>query len=109
MKATEQYAALKEQNPGTLLLFKIGDFWEFYFEDAVTASRVLGLTLTHRAHSEQSAPMTGFPYHLIDAYLAQLLKAGYRVATCEQVDKSEGAGREVTRIVTPGGLVEPQP
>jgi DNA mismatch repair protein MutS len=103
----QQYWAAKEQHPGMLLLFRMGDFYELFDADAETASRVLGLTLTSR---DKSMPMAGFPHHQLENYLHKLLHAGYRVAVCDQVeDAAQAKGlvkREVTRIVTPGTVTE---
>ncbi|MBQ7251417.1 MAG: DNA mismatch repair protein MutS [Kiritimatiellae bacterium] len=98
-----QYRKIKAQlAPGTLLFFRLGDFYEMFFDDAVTASEALGLTLTHR----QGAPMCGIPYHAYELYMARLLRAGYKVAICEQMeDPALAKGlvrRELTGIVTPG-------
>ena len=98
-----QYRKVKSQlAAGTLLFFRLGDFYEMFFDDAVTASETLGLTLTHR----QGAPMCGIPYHAYELYMAKLLRAGYKVAICEQMeDPAIAKGlvrRELTGIVTPG-------
>ena len=103
----EQYLKVKEENPDCLLMFRLGDFYELFFEDAVTASRELELTLTGRdCGQEERAPMCGVPYHAIEGYLQKLVAKGYKVAICEQVeDPKQAQGlvkREVTRIVTPG-------
>jgi DNA mismatch repair protein MutS len=107
-----QYRALKGQHPGTILLFRMGDFFEMFFEDAELASRALDLTLTARGKGTPNvAPMCGFPHHQLDAYAAQLVRAGHRVAVCEQVEDPRMAKglvrREVVRIVTPGTLDDP--
>ena len=104
-----QYHAVKEQVPGTLLLFRLGDFYELFYEDAVTAARELGITLTSR-HKESNVPMCGVPYHSSEGYIARLINKGFRVAICEQMEVP-GPGkklvrREVTRIVTPGTATE---
>ncbi len=104
-----QYNAVKEQVPGTLLLFRLGDFYELFYEDAVTAARELGITLTSR-NKESNVPMCGVPYHSAEGYIARLINKGYRVAICEQMEVP-GPGkklvrREVTRIVTPGTATE---
>ena len=103
----EQYLAVKEENPGCLLMFRLGDFYEMFFQDAVTASRELELTLTGRDCGQaERAPMCGVPYHAIEGYLQKLVSKGYKVAICEQMeDPKQAQGlvkREVTRIVTPG-------
>jgi DNA mismatch repair protein MutS len=107
----ERYLEVKGQNPGSLLLFRMGDFYELFYDDAQLAARVLGLTLTSRDKaSSNPVPMAGFPYHALDNYLQKLIEAGLRVAICEQVEDPKLAKglvrREVTRIVTPGTLVD---
>ncbi len=102
-----QYHAVKQQVPGALLMFRLGDFYELFYEDAVTAARELEITLTSRSKEKGSAiPMCGVPYHAAEGYIARLIGRGYRVAICEQMEEP-GPGkklvrREVTRIVTPG-------
>ncbi len=102
-----QYNAVKDQTPGALLLFRLGDFYELFFDDAVIAARELEITLTSRNKEKGMAiPMCGVPYHAADGYIARLIQKGYRVAICDQMEEA-GAGkklvrREVTRIVTPG-------
>jgi DNA mismatch repair protein MutS len=102
-----QYNAVKEQVAGALLLFRLGDFYELFFEDAVTAARELEITLTSRNKEKGMAiPMCGVPYHAAEGYIARLIHKGYRVAICDQMEAA-GAGkklvkREITRIVTPG-------
>ncbi|MFM7039867.1 MAG: DNA mismatch repair protein MutS [Planctomycetaceae bacterium] len=109
----ERYHAVKAQHPGAMLLFRMGDFYELFFEDAQNASRVLGLTLTSRdKNSENPVPMAGFPWHQLDTYLQKLIQAGFRAAICDQVEdpkKAKGlVRREVTRVVTPGTLTDDQ-
>lgn len=109
--AMQRYLEVKAQTPGTILLFRIGDFYELFYEDAQTAARVLGLTLTSRDKgSSNPVPMAGFPYHQLDNYLRRLIQAGFRAAVCEQVeDPAVAKGlvkREVTRVVTPGTLTD---
>jgi DNA mismatch repair protein MutS len=109
--AMQRYLEVKAQYPQTILLFRIGDFYELFFEDAQTAARVLGLTLTSRDKgSSNPIPMAGFPFHQLDNYLRRLIQAGFRAAVCEQVeDPALAKGvvkREVTRVVTPGTLTE---
>ena len=102
----EQYQAAKEKHPDMLLLFRMGDFYELFGEDAEIAHRLLGLTLTTR---DRTLTMAGFPHHQLEPYLHKLLKEGQRVAVCEPVDESLARGpirREVTRVVTPGTQVE---
>src|ERR1700689_687792 len=102
-----QYQAAKKQVPGALLLFRLGDFYELFFDDAVTASRELEITLTSRNKEKgEPIPMCGVPYHAAEGYIARLIQKGFRVAICEQMEEA-GPGkklvrREITRIVTPG-------
>jgi len=108
-----QFLVLKQANPGSLLFFRMGDFYELFFEDAQNASRVLGLTLTSRdKSSENPVPMAGFPWHQLDTYLQKLIQSGFRAAICDQVEdpkKAKGlVRREVTRVVTPGTLTDDQ-
>ena len=102
-----QYFKIKETNPDTILLFRVGDFFETFEEDAKTASKVLGITLTKRANgAAEDVPLAGFPHHAIDIYLPKLVRAGYRVAVCEQIENPKFAKgivkREVVEVVTPG-------
>lgn len=102
-----QYAKVKENYPDTVLLFRVGDFFETFDEDAKTASKVLGITLTKRANGAAGeVPLAGFPHHAIDTYLPKLVRAGYRVAVCEQTENPKFAKgivkREVVEVVTPG-------
>ncbi|MBI3124444.1 MAG: DNA mismatch repair protein MutS [Ignavibacteriales bacterium] len=102
-----QYAKVKESYPDTVLLFRVGDFFETFDEDAKTASKVLGITLTRRANGAAGdVPLAGFPHHAIDTYLPKLVRAGYRVAVCEQMENPKFAKgivkREVVEVVTPG-------
>jgi DNA mismatch repair protein MutS len=105
-----QYAAAKSQNPDALLFFRMGDFYELFFEDAQIASRELQITLTAR-DKERSVPMAGVPYHAADTYLSRLLRKGYRVAICEQMEDpkltKKIVRREVTRVLTPGTAIDP--
>jgi len=111
-----QYLSIKSAHPDTLLFFRMGDFYELFFEDAVTAARILDITLTARGeHDGAPIPMAGVPYHAAEGYLARLIKAGCRVAVCEQTEspaeaKKRGSKsivrRQVVRIVTPGTLTE---
>ncbi|MBI2920601.1 MAG: DNA mismatch repair protein MutS [Planctomycetes bacterium] len=106
----EQYLAVKKQHPDELLFFRLGDFYEMFYEDAKTASRTLGITLTSRFKGEAAVPMAGVPVSTVDSYLAKLLRAGFRVAVCEQTQDAEEAEglveRAVVRVVTPGTLTE---
>jgi len=102
-----QYRGIKDANPDAILFFRMGDFYEMFFEDAVTASRVLGLTLTTRdRNSENPVPMAGVPWHASERYIARLIRAGHRVVVCDQVgDAAQAKGlvdRAVTEVVTPG-------
>ena len=103
----EQYQEVKKEIPDCLLFFRLGDFYEMFFEDAVTTSRELELTLTGRScGQEERAPMCGVPYHSAETYIQRLVQKGYKVAICEQMeDPKEAKGlvrREITRIITPG-------
>lgn len=106
----QQYLDAKEACGDALLLFRMGDFYELFHEDARTASRVLGLTLTSRDKGENPIPMAGFPHHQLEGYLGKLISAGFRAAVCEQVEDPKLAKglvkREVTRVVTPGTLTD---
>jgi DNA mismatch repair protein MutS len=106
----QQYHDAKQACGDALLLFRMGDFYELFFEDAKTASRILGLTLTSRDKGENPIPMAGFPYHQLESYLAKLISTGLRAAVCEQVeDPKQAKGivkREVTRVVSPGTLTD---
>jgi DNA mismatch repair protein MutS len=108
-----QYQELKQQHPGTLLLFRLGDFYELFFDDAVVGARELQITLTAR-HKERGdpVPMCGVPHHSAANYIARLVRKGYRVAICEQTEEPSKTKklvrREVVRIVTPGTPIDPQ-
>ncbi len=102
-----QFFQIKKENPDTILLFRVGDFFETFDEDAKIASKVLGIVLTKRANGKAgSVPLAGFPHHAIDTYLPKFIRAGYRVAICEQVENPKFAKglvkREVVEVVTPG-------
>jgi DNA mismatch repair protein MutS len=103
----QQYNAVKARYPQALLLFRLGDFYELFYEDAMIASRELRITLTSRNREKgQPIPMCGVPYHAADGYIARLIRAGYKVAICEQMEQP-GPGkklvrREVSRVITPG-------
>ena len=100
----------KRAYEGAILFFRMGDFYEMFHDDAKTASKVLGLTLTSRAKGDKAIPMAGFPHHAVEPYLQRMIRAGYKVAICEQVqDPAEAKGlvdRDVVRIVTPGTVTE---
>ncbi|HYO63155.1 MAG TPA: DNA mismatch repair protein MutS [Pyrinomonadaceae bacterium] len=108
-----QYHEMKRQYPGTLLFFRLGDFYELFYEDAVTGAREMEITLTAR-HKERGEPipMCGVPHHAVSNYVARLIRKGYRVAMCEQTEDPSKVKklvrREVVRVVTPGTAVDPQ-
>ncbi|MBN2731349.1 MAG: DNA mismatch repair protein MutS [Balneolaceae bacterium] len=105
-----QYHDIKEEHPGSILLFRVGDFYETFSDDAKLVSKELGITLTKRNNGGDQTPLAGFPYHALDTYLPKLVKKGHRVAVCEQVEDPSDAKnsgrkivkREVTEITTPG-------
>ncbi|MFV1980419.1 MAG: DNA mismatch repair protein MutS, partial [Rhodothermia bacterium] len=102
-----QYRKIKDKNPNTILLFRMGDFYETFQEDAITASKVLGITLTKRANGQaRDVPLAGFPHHALDTYLPRLIRAGHRVAICEQLEDPKKTKKIVRRgvveVVTPG-------
>ena len=103
----QQYMETKNQYPDCILFYRLGDFYEMFFEDAITASRELEITLTGKSCGlEERAPMCGVPYHAVDTYLNKLISKGYKVTICEQVEDPKTAKgivrREVIRVVTPG-------
>ncbi len=104
-----QWSAAKRENPDALLFFRMGDFYELFYDDAVVASRELQLTLTARDR-ERQVPMCGVPYHSVDGYLTQLLRRGYRIAICDQMEDpkltKKIVRREVTRVLTPGTALD---
>jgi DNA mismatch repair protein MutS len=108
-----QYHELKRQHPGTLLFFRLGDFYELFFDDAVTGARELEITLTAR-HKERgdAIPMCGVPHHAVSTHIARLVRKGYRVAICEQTEDPSQTKklvrREVVRVITPGTALDPQ-
>ncbi len=106
-----QYAAIKKEHPQTLLFFRLGDFYELFFEDAVVASRELQITLTSRNKEKGvDIPMCGVPYHAAENYISKLIRRGFKVAICDQVEDPQFAKklvrREVTRVVTPGTAID---
>jgi len=112
-----QYHKIKGQYPGCLLFFRLGDFYELFYEDAITASVILEIALTRRGkQAGQDIPMCGVPYHASESYIARLIKAGHKVAICEQLEDPETARkrdgykavvrRDVVRVITPGTLTE---
>jgi DNA mismatch repair protein MutS len=107
----QQYLRAKAQNPDCILFFRMGDFYETFFEDAITTSKVLGIALTSRNKDDKEPiPMAGVPYHAVTQYLQRMVQAGYKVAICEQMeDPKQAKGlvrREVIRVVTPGVLLD---
>jgi len=106
----KQYREAKRACPDAILLFRMGDFYELFYDDAKTAAGVLGLALTSRDKGDNPIPLAGFPHHQLDNYLGRLIAAGYRAAVCEQVeDPRQAKGlvrREVTRVVTPGTVTD---
>src|SRR5712675_1857331 len=102
-----QYSAIKKEHPNALLFFRLGDFYELFFDDAVVAARELQITLTSRNKEKGMAiPMCGVPYHAAEGYISKLIRRGFKVAICEQMEDARLAKklvrREVTRVVTPG-------
>ncbi len=112
--AMRQYLDAKQQYRDAILFFRMGDFYEMFYEDALVAARALDLTLTSRSKDGQgtSIPMCGVPHHAADTYLARLVKKGFRVAICDQVEdpkKAKGiVKREIVRVVSPGTLTDSQ-
>ncbi len=109
----QQYLEIKKEHPNELLFFRLGDFYEMFFEDALTASKELNITLTGRsAGTEDRIPMCGVPYHAVEGYIAKLVKKGFRIAICEQVsDPKDAKGiveRKVIKIITPGTVLSEQ-
>ena len=107
----QQYLAVKDENPDAILFFRLGDFYEMFFDDALLASRELEITLTRReAGLEEKAPMCGVPYHVASSYISKLIDKGYQVAICDQVEDPKLAKgivkREVTQIITPGTFTD---
>ena len=107
----KQYFEIKDKHQDCLLFFRLGDFYELFFEDAITASKELEIALTGRnCGLEEKAPMCGVPYHSVDGYIVRLVEKGYKVALCEQVeDPADAVGivkREVTRIITSGTMID---
>ncbi len=108
-----QYSAIKQRHPNALLFFRLGDFYELFFEDAIVAAKELQITLTSRNKEKgQAVPMCGVPYHAAEGYIAKLIRKGFRVAICDQMEDPRFAKklvkREVTRVVTPGTAVDAQ-
>src|SRR5579864_9077131 len=111
-----QFFDAKARQPDALIFFRMGDFYELFFEDAIKAAAAIGITQTHRGtHGGQPIPMAGVPVHAAEAYLAKLIRAGFKVAVCEQMEDPAEARRrgsksvvrrEIIRVVTPGTLTE---
>ena len=106
-----QYHAIKKEYPREILFFRMGDFYEMMFDDAVKASEIMGITLTKRGRGTAAeAPMCGVPHHAVDGYIAKLIRAGQRVAMCDQVEDPKASKgivkREVTRVITPGTVLD---
>src|SRR3954452_11316953 len=110
--AMRQYLDAKQQHRDAILLFRMGDFYEIFYEDALVAARTLEITLTSRSKDANGGgiPMCGVPFHAVDGYITRLVKRGFRVAICEQVEdprKAKGVvKREVVRVVSPGTLTD---
>ena len=110
----QQYLEIKQGHPDAILFYRMGDFYEMFFEDAIVASKILGITLTSRNNKDEAnkVPLCGFPYHAAPTYLAKLIKAGRRVAICEQTEDPAAAKgivkREVVRVVSPGVVTDSQ-
>jgi len=110
--AMQQYSRMKAEHPDALLFFRMGDFYELFYEDATVASRALEIALTSRSRDRDGAPipMCGVPYHAASAYIARLVRQGFRVALCEQMEDPRAAKgvvkREVVRVITPGTQLE---
>src|SRR5205807_10747 len=110
--AMRQYLDAKDQHRDSIMLFRMGDFYEMFYEDALVAARALELTLTSRSKDANGGgiPMCGVPHHAVDTYIARLVKKGFRVAICDQVEDPRTAKgivkREVVRVVSPGTLTD---
>src|SRR5262245_23130848 len=107
-----QYRSIKAEHPDAILMFRLGDFYEMFYDDALVASKALSLTLTSRGRGTRNeAPMCGVPYHAADSYVARLIRQGHRVAICDQVEDPRAAKgivrRAVTRVVSPGTVTDP--
>ena len=105
----QQYMNIKNAHPDCVILFRMGDFYETFYDDAKLVARELEITLTSRGKGERKAPLAGIPYHALDPYLAKLIKKGYKVGIVEQVEDPKLAQglvkRDLVRIVTPGTVV----
>src|SRR6056297_1799271 len=108
----KQYFAVKAKHPEAILLFRVGDFYETFGEDAITISKVLGIILTNRNNGGSKIELAGFPHHSLDTYLPKLVRAGYRAAICDQLEKPSKekkiVKRGVTEVVTPGVAINDQ-
>src|SRR3989339_441643 len=106
----KQYQEVKKKHPDCLIMLRMGDFYEMFYEDAITASKELEITLTSRGQGEKKAPLAGIPFHAMESYLGKLIKKGYKVAIVEQLEDPKLAKglvkRGLVRIVTPGTVIE---
>ena len=101
----QQYREIKARHPGAILMFRMGDFYEMFFDDARDGSKILNIALTHR----QKVPMCGIPYHAAEGYIARLIKAGRHVAICDQTEEARPGklvNRQITQIISPGTVVD---
>ena len=110
--AMKQYQNIKGDYPDSILFFRIGDFYEMFFDDAITASKALNITLTSRdKNKENPVPMCGVPHHAGDIYIGRLIRKGFKVAVCEQMEDPKTVKgvvkREVIRVITPGTVLNP--
>ena len=107
----QQYVNMKEEYKDSILFYRLGDFYEMFFDDAILASKELDITLTGRdCGLEERAPMCGVPFHSVEGYIARLVSKGHKVAICEQfksADTKEVSERKVVKIITPGTVTEP--
>src|SRR5881628_1742749 len=106
-----QYRSIKAEHPDAILMFRLGDFYEMFYDDALVASKALALTLTARGRgTPNEAPMCGVPYHAAEGYIARLIRQGFRVAVCDQVEDPKTARgiveRAVTRVISPGTITD---
>ena len=107
----KQYLEMKQKHPDAILLYRVGDFYETFSEDAITASEILGITLTKSSKTKdpdgKPLAMAGFPYHALDTYLPKLIRAGQRVAICDQIEApKQTTKRGISEMVTPGAEIE---
>ncbi|HSW75710.1 MAG TPA: hypothetical protein VLG50_01590, partial [Candidatus Saccharimonadales bacterium] len=105
----KQYATIKQEHPDAILLFQVGDFYELFFDDAIKVSDFLGIALTKRGEVHgQPIPLCGFPLHAVDHYIPRLVKGGFKIALCDQLETAvtgKMVARGVTNVLTPGMLV----